>query len=134
MVDQWMVIVSGAKMVEDLRKRPDDEVSFLEGTEAGLNSRYTIGGAWLDDPYHVDIIREKLTRTLPAILPDVLDELALAVPAYIPTHDDGEHIVDIVYLPRLIVPARLDHCEHIPYDAKDRRTSKQSRLRGRTSM
>ena len=92
MVDQWMVIVSGAKMIEDLRKRSDDEVSFLEATEAGLNSRHTIGGAWLDDPYHVDIIREKLTRTLPAILPDVLDELTLAVPAYIPIHGQGKHL------------------------------------------
>ena len=85
-----MVIVSGAKMIEDLRKRPDDEVSFIEGAEAGLNSTYTIGRAWLDDPYHVDIIREKLMRALPVVLPDVLDELTLAVPDYIPTVGDGE--------------------------------------------
>ena len=52
--------------------------------------KYTVGHEALDDPYHIDIIKEKLTRTLPAILPDVIDELKLAVPAYIPTKDDGE--------------------------------------------
>ena len=52
--------------------------------------KYTLGRASLDDPYHVDIIREKLMRTLPVVLPDVLDELTLAVPDYIPTVGDGE--------------------------------------------
>lgn len=89
MLDQWMVIVSGSKMVDDLRKRPDDEVSFIEGAEESLNSRYTIGRTWIDDPYHVDIIRERLMRTLPVVLPDVLDELSLAVPAHIPTKGNG---------------------------------------------
>ena len=42
-----------------------------------------------DDPYHVDIIREKLVRTLPAILPDVFDELLVAIPEYIPATGDG---------------------------------------------
>ena len=89
MLDQWMVIINGSKMVEDIRKRPDDEVSFIEGAEEGLNSRYTIGRTWIDDPYHVDIIRERLMRTLPVVLPDVLDELSLAVPAHIPTKGNG---------------------------------------------
>ena len=55
-----------------------------------VQMKYTVGHEALDDPYHIDIIKEKLTRTLPAILPDVIDELKLAVPAYIPTKDDGE--------------------------------------------
>ena len=28
-----MVVVSGHKLVDDLRKRPDDELSFMEGVE-----------------------------------------------------------------------------------------------------
>ena len=41
------------------------------------------------DPYHVDIIKEKLMRTLVAVLPDVIDELRSAVPDYIPTQGEG---------------------------------------------
>ena len=39
----------------------------------------------LDDPYHVDIVRDKLTRMIPLVLPDVVDELAVVLPEYIPT-------------------------------------------------
>ena len=30
---QWMVVISGAELIEDLRKRPDSEVSFLDAVE-----------------------------------------------------------------------------------------------------
>ncbi len=39
----------------------------------------------LDDPYHVDIVRDKLTRMIPTVLPDVVDELSMVLPEYIPT-------------------------------------------------
>ena len=32
-----------------------------------------------NDPFHTDIIKEKLTRNLPNVLPDVIDELTFAV-------------------------------------------------------
>ena len=51
--------------------------------------KYTLGRASRDDPYHVDIIREKLMRSLTAVLPDVIDELSVAVPEYIPAKGDG---------------------------------------------
>ena len=52
--------------------------------------RYTVGPELVEDPYNVDIIKEKLTRTLPVIMPDVVEELELAVPHYINAKDDGE--------------------------------------------
>ena len=45
----------------------------------------------LDDPYHVDIVRDKLTRQIPAVLPDVVDELSIVLPDTIPSGDaDGQ--------------------------------------------
>lgn len=52
--------------------------------------RYLVEPAVSDFPYHIDIIKEKLSRTLPAILPDVIEELKVAVPEHIPTKGDGE--------------------------------------------
>ena len=49
-------------------------------------------------PYHIDIIREKLSRTLPAILPDVVEELKAAVPDHIPTKDDGERLPKLILI------------------------------------
>ena len=31
--DQWLVVVCGSNMVDELMRRPDSEVSFLEGIE-----------------------------------------------------------------------------------------------------
>ncbi|KAH9921475.1 cytochrome P450 [Epithele typhae] len=84
-LDGWNVVVSGPKLVDELRKRPDDELSFLEATEEFLQFTHTLGRQSLDDSFHIDIIRDKLMRTLPVVLPDVIDELSYAVPDYIPT-------------------------------------------------
>ena len=62
--------------------------------------KYTLGRASLDDPYHVDIIREKLMRTLPVVLPDVIDELAVAVSDYIPTNGNGAFLIGAYTLRR----------------------------------
>ena len=32
-LDKWLVVVSGPEMLDELRRRPDEEVSFLEGAE-----------------------------------------------------------------------------------------------------
>ena len=54
-----------------------------------LQLKYTLTRESINDPYHVEIIREKLMRTLSTVLPDVIDELATAVPDYIPINGDG---------------------------------------------
>ena len=33
MWDMWLVVLSGSKMVDDIRRRPDSEVGFMEGAE-----------------------------------------------------------------------------------------------------
>ncbi|PIL31339.1 cytochrome P450 [Ganoderma sinense ZZ0214-1] len=87
-LDKWLVVVSGAEMLDELRRRPDEEVSFLEGAEETVQMRYTVGPELMEDPYHVDIIKEKLTRTLPLIMPDVVDELEHAVAHYIKSGEE----------------------------------------------
>ncbi|KAM5543009.1 hypothetical protein V8D89_003393 [Ganoderma adspersum] len=108
LLDQWMVIVNGPQMLDEVRKRPDEELSFIESTEDFLQIRYILGREPHDDPYHIELIRDKLTRTLPAILPDVVDEIRSAVPEYIPTHEDEWTSVDVIKTMQKIV-ARLSN-------------------------
>ena len=54
-----------------------------------MQSKYTIGRDPIVNGYHVGIIKDKLTRTLGTILPDVIDELTAAVQEYIPVQGDG---------------------------------------------
>ena len=42
---------------------------------------------------NVEIVRDKLTRSLPAILPDVIDELKVAVGDYMPAQGDGDYSI-----------------------------------------
>ena len=55
-----------------------------------LNLKHTTGRQAIDDPYHVQIIREKLMRAFSTVLPDVIDELGSAIPAYIPSKSNGQ--------------------------------------------
>ena len=49
----------------------------------------------LDDSYHVDIIRTKLTRNIADIFKDVRDELVRSLDASIPTSGDGAWQISI---------------------------------------
>ncbi|KAH9895714.1 cytochrome P450 [Cubamyces lactineus] len=103
MLDQWLVVVSGLKLVEDVRKRPDQELSFLEAAGEFVQTKFTIGQETHLDPYHVDIIRDKLTRSLAAVLPEVMDELTVAVHEYIPAKEDEWLSVNVMRAAREIV-------------------------------
>ncbi|KAI0654469.1 cytochrome P450 [Cubamyces menziesii] len=103
MLDQWLVVVTGPSMIEELRKRPDTELSFNEGIGEFLQTRYTLGQDVHHNTYHIDIIREKLTRSIPTILSDVIDELALAVGEHIPTRDGSWVRVNVLQKARDII-------------------------------
>ncbi|KAM5541327.1 hypothetical protein V8D89_004881 [Ganoderma adspersum] len=90
--DQWSVVVSGRDMVEDLRKRPDEELLFLRGAQ-----EYVCEPAVHSDEYHVDVLKEKLTRSLPAMLPDLVDEVVISIEEHLPT--DGNEWTSIEVLP-----------------------------------
>ncbi|THH27901.1 hypothetical protein EUX98_g6286 [Antrodiella citrinella] len=68
----WHVVVSGPKMIEELRKAGDDELNF---DEASAELDHTIGPAIHHDTYHIAVIRARLTRSIGAIFEDVRDEL-----------------------------------------------------------
>ncbi|KAM5540077.1 hypothetical protein V8D89_006217 [Ganoderma adspersum] len=97
LLDRWMVIVSGPKLVEDIRRRPEDELSFTATVETLLQYRYTVSQKMHDDPYHVTIVKEKLqNRMLPAIMPDLVDEIGPTVQKYFPAKGDEWVSVDVL--------------------------------------
>ncbi|KAJ3007828.1 hypothetical protein NUW54_g3393 [Trametes sanguinea] len=103
MLDQWLVVVSGPKLVEELRKRPDNEFSAEQGLQSFLPLKYMLGYETVHDQYHVDLVREKLTRSIPLILPDVIDELRLAVSEHIPATENEWVSINVLDKTREIV-------------------------------
>ncbi|EMD41691.1 hypothetical protein CERSUDRAFT_79328, partial [Gelatoporia subvermispora B] len=88
MMDQWIVVVNGPAMVEELRSFPDEKVSFMHAVSELIQPKYTLGVEVYKDPYHITLVRERLTRNLGNLLPEVVDELELAMREYIPTQGD----------------------------------------------
>ncbi|KAI0778803.1 cytochrome P450 [Trametes elegans] len=103
LLDKWMVILSGPKMVEEVRLTSDKVLSFSESTEQAMQLKGSFSREFIDDQYHTGIIKDKLTRSLPAILPDVIDELNLAVPQHIPAKEDEWLAVPIMEAMRQII-------------------------------
>ncbi|KZT08802.1 cytochrome P450 [Laetiporus sulphureus 93-53] len=89
MVDRWLIIFCGAKMNEELRKFPDDEMSFLDAAEEFVQPKYTIGVTEVvDNPIHISVIRGPLTRNLAVLLPGIMDEISVAMEELIPIKDN----------------------------------------------
>ncbi|OCH91784.1 cytochrome P450 monooxygenase [Obba rivulosa] len=85
MMDQWVVVVNGPNMVEELRGFPDEKISFLHAVSKVVQPKYTMGFDAHMDPYHITLVRERLNRNLGNLLPDVIEELELSMKEYIPT-------------------------------------------------
>ena len=102
------MLASNPGLIEDVKKAPEDILSFrvparevrmlpstLRLDSHSLRSfkflqiQYTMNPLNLDDSYHVDIIRTKLTRNIADLFKDVRDELVRSLDASIPTSGDG---------------------------------------------
>lgn len=101
-----------------------------------MQIRHIVDRHAVENPYHVEIIREKLTRTLPAVLPHVVDELRLAVPEHIPAVFGGTFGI-FTYTGRSIESKnahRMDRGEHAGCYPADHSPCKQPRLRRTTAL
>ncbi|KAI0640703.1 cytochrome P450 [Trametes meyenii] len=65
----------------------DEELSAMAANTETLQMARTFGPGTVEDPYHNNIVREKLTRSLPVLFPSIFEEITLAVPAYIPADE-----------------------------------------------
>jgi cytochrome P450 len=92
----WMVFASDPEVIEDIRKAPEDILSFGVPVREFLQIKYTMDPLDLDSSYHVDIIRTKLSRNIGDTFKEVRDELVRFLDASIPIHGDDWVKVPIV--------------------------------------
>ena len=106
------MLASGPELIEDVRKAPDHVLSLnaamieVRNLPGVLNSHYdvcqflqpdyTLDILDIDNDYHIDIIRSKLTRNIAETFKEVRDELVRSLDASIPVHGDGEWQVLVV--------------------------------------
>ncbi|TDL22834.1 cytochrome P450 [Rickenella mellea] len=87
-LDRWQVIVSGSKLVEELRTAPDEKLSFLAAISESLAIEFSLGQRLADNDFHVAIIRSQLTRNLGVVFPEVRDEIVQSFEELIPSSNE----------------------------------------------
>ena len=105
MLTQWMVVVTGPQLIEDVQRASDDQLSSNDAFAEVIRHGYTrnlsltlcdktlhtdilFGRGIRDDEFHLDVIRSQLTRNIAA---DVQDEVAAMFTEYVPSMGNGKY-------------------------------------------
>lgn len=75
----WIVVVSGNKLLEEVRTAPDEQLSSGEANYDFFQIPFTVGHRVAWEPYHFSIIKTHLTRQLTALFPNIEDEITLSL-------------------------------------------------------
>ncbi|KAF8445764.1 cytochrome P450 [Boletus edulis BED1] len=89
MMDRWLVVLTGPKLVEELRKIPDDKLSFDHAMRDILQVKYTFGLETQTHPYHVTVVHGQLKRKLGDLFPDIHHEICQTFEEILPTSNLG---------------------------------------------
>ncbi|KAI0691476.1 cytochrome P450 [Cytidiella melzeri] len=91
--DSWHVVVTGRKLIDELRQAKDDELSFAEAVAEQLQQRHTMGEASITQAYHIAIVRNELTKSIKSILPDIHEEVEASFADILPPTEDWTSVV-----------------------------------------
>ncbi|KAH8828951.1 cytochrome P450 [Flagelloscypha sp. PMI_526] len=87
-VTGWRLYASGRARLADAKKAADDELSFIDAANEGLQAEFTLGPEIAWDPYHVATVRGPLTRNLTTIYPEMREETVASATDHIPLSED----------------------------------------------
>ncbi|TFK34046.1 cytochrome P450 [Crucibulum laeve] len=91
-LSQWVLAISGTKLVEEFRKVPEDILSSKIATDEILQIQYTLGDRISDNPYHIPIVRSQLTRNLGKLVPELQNEVVVAFNETMPLDSERKEI------------------------------------------
>ncbi|PRP84416.1 hypothetical protein PROFUN_08096 [Planoprotostelium fungivorum] len=86
------VILTDQKMIEEYRRFPDEVANFMPAMEEAFEFRFTIGDDVLNNMWHTEVIRGKLTRSIPALFGEVTDEIRVSFASHIPAETGGDWV------------------------------------------
>ena len=107
-----MIVASGSRFTDEIRHAPDEHLSHHDGFVEVRNLSCYLGTTKTDDqqmfnmditvgpetydPFHVEVVRNSLTKNIREKFSELHDEIATAFGDYIPTDmGDGKYYVRI---------------------------------------
>ncbi|KAF8736329.1 hypothetical protein AX14_000503 [Amanita brunnescens Koide BX004] len=85
---KWMIVASGSRYVDDIRNASEEYLSLHEALIQIESLDLTIGPE-IHHPFHINVVRNALTRNIRPKFADVQDEISAAFADYI--HSDKEN-------------------------------------------
>ncbi|GJE99517.1 cytochrome P450 [Phanerochaete sordida] len=101
--DRWIVVVTGRKLLEDLQRLPEGTTSFNHAAGDLTGATHIFGTRMLDDPWHIPLIRDKLTKHLASAFGDIHDEVETAFKELMPHCEEGWVPVHVIKVARDVV-------------------------------
>ncbi|THU79798.1 cytochrome P450 [Dendrothele bispora CBS 962.96] len=100
--DRWLVVASGPALLDDIKKASDDQLSFSEAVSDSFQVEYTMGRQQRLHRYHVDVVRNALTRNIQARFEEVRDEIVVSFNDEIPLTDEWTPILALDTIMRIV--------------------------------
>ncbi|PAV15394.1 cytochrome P450 [Pyrrhoderma noxium] len=72
--DGWSVVISSQELIDELRRVPDNVLSFSHAVDEVLATEYTFGGLLTGD-HRIITVCQKLTRNIGKLFDDILEEI-----------------------------------------------------------
>jgi hypothetical protein len=88
-----MYVCTPRKHLKELLLAPEQSLSFVDLLTHNLQIKYTFHESIVRDHFHVPIVKAELTKNIPALMPDIVDELTSALTTEIPP-TDGTSLFD----------------------------------------
>ncbi|KIP05259.1 hypothetical protein PHLGIDRAFT_490945 [Phlebiopsis gigantea 11061_1 CR5-6] len=89
LIDRWLVVITGSTLVDEVQRMPPDKVSFAHASAEFIGSVFVFGNEVLRDPYHVAVIRDRLTRGAATLFAGMCDEIEAAFGDAVPADTNG---------------------------------------------
>ncbi|KAI0690391.1 cytochrome P450 [Cerioporus squamosus] len=85
----WVVVVSNPEVMEDIRTRPEDQLWLTQALMNAFPSYHVTGKELWENTWLHELILKDLTRSISAMLPDLMDELEVTAQEFLPRDGDG---------------------------------------------
>ncbi|KAM6503707.1 Cytochrome P450 [Amanita muscaria] len=84
----WIIVATGGKLIDEIRRSPDDVLSSHGAMKEMMYSELTLGPEHVEDPFHIEIVKKPLTKNIGARVADIQDEIVTAFEHYIPATEN----------------------------------------------
>jgi hypothetical protein len=84
--------VAGREHLKQLFAAPEEDLSLTHSIGDRMQLRYTFDQSIVLNSYHIPIVRMQLTRHIPEIMPEIVDELGSALDHEIPLTNGNIHL------------------------------------------